>query len=141
VCDVPEVLSGLGDSLAVETDSNTTELFIAVGDIEVNLSHTSATTTILPRASAYLVGNLGSLRRLGGLRKEDKCDREDQQESDHESLNGGHDVCSWFPVNWWVLEGLYAAAVPLWRWSREREWCCGETVSIRNVALKIGLAG
>ena len=32
-----EVLSGLGDGLAVETDGDATELFIAVGDVEVDL--------------------------------------------------------------------------------------------------------
>jgi hypothetical protein len=32
-----EVLSGLGDGLAVETDGDAAELFIAVGDVEVDL--------------------------------------------------------------------------------------------------------
>ncbi len=32
-----EVLSGLGDSLAIETDRDAAELLIAVGDVEVDL--------------------------------------------------------------------------------------------------------
>lgn len=35
---LPEVLSGLGHSLAVKTNHNATELLIAVGDVEVDLS-------------------------------------------------------------------------------------------------------
>jgi hypothetical protein len=34
---VPEVLSGLRNSLAVETDDNAAEVLIAMGDIEVDL--------------------------------------------------------------------------------------------------------
>ena len=34
---VPEVLSGLRDSLAVEADGDAAELLIAVGDVEVDL--------------------------------------------------------------------------------------------------------
>jgi hypothetical protein len=35
---VPKVLGGLGNSLAVETNDNAAEIFIAVGDIEVDLN-------------------------------------------------------------------------------------------------------
>jgi hypothetical protein len=35
---VPEVLSGLGDSLAVEANDNAAKLLIAMSDVEVNLS-------------------------------------------------------------------------------------------------------
>jgi hypothetical protein len=34
---VPEVLSSLGDGLAVEADYDTAKLLIAVGDVEVDL--------------------------------------------------------------------------------------------------------
>jgi hypothetical protein len=34
-----EVLSGLGNGLAVEADGDAAELLIAVGDVEVDLSH------------------------------------------------------------------------------------------------------
>jgi hypothetical protein len=43
---VPEVLSGLGDSLAVEANDNATEFLIAMGDIEVDLTHQLARSHI-----------------------------------------------------------------------------------------------
>jgi hypothetical protein len=93
MCDIPEVLSGLGDGLAVEADSDAAELLIAVGDIEVDLSHQLASRKDFLIASTYLVSNLRALCRLRGLRKEDKSDREDQQERDDESLDGrSHDA-------------------------------------------------
>lgn len=36
---VPEVLSGLGDGLAVQTNDDTAELLIAVGDVEEDLAN------------------------------------------------------------------------------------------------------
>lgn len=36
---IPEVLSGLGDSLAVEADDDAAQFLITVGNIEVDLSH------------------------------------------------------------------------------------------------------
>jgi hypothetical protein len=47
----------------------------------------------------YLVSDLGALGRLGGLREEDECDREDQKEGDDEALNGSHDV-------WWCRTSI-----------------------------------
>lgn len=41
------------------------------------------------------MGDLGPLRGLGGLRKEDKSNREDQQEGDDESLDGSHNAWLW----------------------------------------------
>jgi hypothetical protein len=39
---VPEVLRSLGDGLAVKADYDTAHLLIAMGDVEVDLSHPSA---------------------------------------------------------------------------------------------------
>jgi hypothetical protein len=41
---VPEVLSGLGDSLAVEADGDAAKLLIAVGNVEVDLLNQLAIT-------------------------------------------------------------------------------------------------
>jgi hypothetical protein len=39
---VPEVLSGLGDGLAIKADDDATEFLIAVSNIKVNLFHSLA---------------------------------------------------------------------------------------------------
>jgi hypothetical protein len=50
---VPEVLSGLRDSLAVETDGDAAKLLIAVGDVEVDLRNQLATTNLKYGTSGY----------------------------------------------------------------------------------------
>lgn len=46
-----------------------------------------------PRIEAtYLVGDFGAFGSFGGLCKEDKSYREDQEERDNESLDGRHDA-------------------------------------------------
>jgi hypothetical protein len=88
---VPEVLSGLGDSLAVKSNDNTTKLLIAMRNVKVDLSQSLAPVLPHPKSSPYLVGDLGALGRLGGLRKEDERNREDQKNRNNESLEGSHD--------------------------------------------------
>jgi len=84
---VPEVLSGLGDGLAVKANHDAAELLITVGDVEVDLYSELACVIRSIVSCTYLVSDLGALCRLRGLGKEDKSDREDQQEGDDESLN------------------------------------------------------
>jgi hypothetical protein len=88
---VPEVLSGLGDSLAIKADDNATELLVTMSDIEVNLRHLLTPVENSQITYLYLVRNFGALGRLGRLRKEDKRNREDQKNRNNESLEGSHD--------------------------------------------------
>lgn len=68
-----EVVSSLGDGLAVETHDDTAEGLITVGDIEVDL-----------------VSDLGTLGSLSGRRKEDHADSNKEQGANSESAQVEH---------------------------------------------------
>lgn len=68
-----EVLGSLGDSLSVQTHGDAAEGLIAVGDVEVDL-----------------VGDLGALGSLSGLREEGQS-HSGEEEGRDESLNAEHD--------------------------------------------------
>jgi hypothetical protein len=87
---VPEVLGGLGDSLAVKANDNAAELLIAVFNVEEDLIYMSIRCMSLSIASTHLVGNLRTLGSLSSLGEEDKSDREDQQDRDDGFLKGSH---------------------------------------------------
>lgn len=69
-----EVLSSLGNSLAIETKGDATQRLVALLDIEV-----------------HLVGDLGTLGRLGRLGEEDQPDCEQKGGSGEEPSQGEHD--------------------------------------------------
>ena len=69
-----EVLSRLGNGLAVQTHDDAAQRLIAVGDVEVDL-----------------VGDLGALGGLGGRREEDHADSDEQQSADGEPAQVEHD--------------------------------------------------
>lgn len=68
-----EVLRGLGNSLAVKTKSNTSDVLVAVGNVEVDL-----------------MGDLGSLGGGSLLGEEDQADGEEQHGRGHEAANVEH---------------------------------------------------
>lgn len=68
-----EVLNSLGNSLAVKTDDNATQLLLAMGHVEVDL-----------------VGNLGSLGSFGCLSEEDEDDGQDDHQGDGNPLERSH---------------------------------------------------
>lgn len=68
-----EVLRGLGDCLPVEAYNNSTQCFISVRNIEIDLrAPVSWTATSDGGIELYLVGDLWSLGRRRSLRKEDE---------------------------------------------------------------------
>lgn len=71
-----EVLSGLGDGLAVKTHDDTANGLIAVRDVEVDL-----------------VGDLGPLRGLGGLGEEEQAQPEQDARGEEQPPNVKHIVC------------------------------------------------
>ena len=76
-----EVLSSLGDSLAVETEGDTAQLLIAVRDVEVDL-----------------VGDLGALGSFSGLREQNHAESKQDNGRSQEALEVEHDeegVCRW----------------------------------------------
>ena len=70
-----EVLSGLGDGLAIEADDDAAEGLVALLNVEVDL-----------------VGDLGALGCLGGLRKE-QHGAEEQRSGEEESPEAEHLDC------------------------------------------------
>ena len=70
-----EVLSRLGNGLAIETNDNAADGLVAVLDVKVDL-----------------VGDLGSLGGLGGLGEEDQPDSEEQGGGDEEPPKVEHGV-------------------------------------------------
>lgn len=68
-----EVLDGLGNGLAVQSDDDSAHRLIAVGDVEENL-----------------VGDLGALDGFSCLGEESESDGDDQQHRHDEALHGEH---------------------------------------------------
>jgi hypothetical protein len=114
---VPEVLSGLGNSLAVKSNDDTTKLLIAMRNIKVDLSQPLAPMPQQLKGSPYLVGDLRTLGRLGRLRKEDERNREDQKNRNDESLEGSHDDWCRCDDELRAAVGFICVLLPLvWRW-------------------------
>lgn len=68
-----EVLDGLGDGLAVETDDDTAQILVAMLDVEKDL-----------------VGDLGALACLSGLRKQESAEAKEQQGADENPAHVKH---------------------------------------------------
>jgi len=87
---LPEILSSLGDGLAIEADNNPSQFFITVLDIEINLDAGQHKPTIVLShecvRKTYLMSDLRTLCCFSGLAKVDQGYRENNEESEDYSL-------------------------------------------------------
>lgn len=81
-----EVLSGLWNSLPVQTDYNTAQLLISMSDVKENLINGIKICFGALAIATYFVGNFWSLRSLGSVCKEEESRRQHEQQGNDDPL-------------------------------------------------------